>query len=124
MKRKLEEIIEEIRSLTAEDILDKEDYKILKIIEEEEGTKEKEEYVKNAVEERKNHAITFISEKYKNLDSLSTVTDRDYEIADFKTFETCLGIIKDEEERKKINRELDEKIDKFSKKVNDAFYEV
>lgn len=100
MKRKLEEIIKEINEMSDIEILKLKDGKDFDI----------EDYTENekkffADRARKN-AISFITKKYKELDESDVATDRDYAIADFKTFEIHLNLIKDRKEKIKIDREL------------------
>lgn len=103
MKRNLEEIIKEINEMSDIEILKLRDGKDFDI---EDYTENEKKFFADDV--RKN-AINFISKKYKKLDENDISTDRDYEIADFKTFEIYLNLIKDRKEKIKIDKELYQK---------------
>lgn len=100
MKRKLEEIIKEINEMSDIEILKSIDGKDFDI---EDYTENEKKYFSDRARE---NAINFITKKYKELDESDVVTDRDYEIADFKTFEKYFNLIKDRKEKIKIDKEL------------------
>ena len=100
MKRKLEEIIKEINEMSDIEILKLKDGKDFDI---EDYTENEKKYFSDKARE---NAINFITRKYKELDESDVATDRDYEIADFKTFEIHLNLIKDRKEKIKIDKEL------------------
>lgn len=103
MKRKLEEIIKEINEMSDIEILKLKDGKDFDI---EDYTENEKKYFSDRARE---NAINFITRKYKKLDESDIATERDYEIADFKTFEIHLNLIKDRKEKIKIDKELFEK---------------
>ena len=107
MKRKLEEIIKEINEMSDIEILKSIDGKDFDI---EDYTENEKKYFSDRARE---NAINFITKKYKELDESDVVTDRDYEIADFKTFEKYFNLIKDRKEKIKIDKELYQKEKNF-----------
>ena len=117
MKRKLEEIIKEINEMSDIEILKLRDGKDFDI---EDYTENEKKFFADDV--RKN-AINFISKKYKKLDENDISTDRDYEIADFKTFEIYLNLIKDRKEKIKIDKELYQKEKNFFDRLSDTLAE-
>lgn len=117
MKRNLEEIIKEINEMSDIEILKLKDGKDFDI---EDYTENEKKFFADDV--RKN-AINFISKKYKKLDENDISTDRDYEIADFKTFEIYLNLIKDRKEKIKIDKELYQKEKNFFDRLSDTLAE-
>ena len=117
MKRNLEEIIKEINEMSDIEILKLKDGKDFDI---EDYTENEKKFFADDV--RKN-AINFISKKYKKLDENDISTDRDYEIADFKTFEIYLNLIKDRKEKIKIDNELYQKEKNFFDRLSDTLAE-
>lgn len=116
MRRKLEEIIEEINNIELEKIIENMPYFYDKW---KNGTldKEEKEEMEELADDSRKSAINFITYKYEQLDKNSDATNRDYEIADFKTFERNLGIIKDQQEKERIDKELRDKVRKFGAKL-------
>ena len=117
MKRNLEEIIKEINEMSDIEILKLKDGKDFDI---EDYTENEKKFFADDV--RKN-AINFISKKYKKLDENDISTDRDYEIADFKTFEIYLNLIKDRKEKIKIDKELYQKEKNFFDRLSNTLTE-
>lgn len=117
MKRKLEEIIKEINEMSDIEILKSIDGKDFDI---EDYTENEKKYFSDRARE---NAINFITKKYKELDESDVVTDRDYEIADFKTFEKYFNLIKDRKEKIKIDKELYQKEKNFFDRLSDTLAE-
>ena len=122
MKRELSEIIKEIQKLSVECIIKNlysEDYEKWK---NKELKSQEYDDLNYLVEDARKNAINFIVEKYKNLDMYHS-KDREYEIADFKTFEQYFNIIKDKDEKAKIDLELKQQteifFDKLSKQLSE-----
>lgn len=117
MKRKLEEIIKEINEMSDIEILKLKDGKDFDI---EDYTENEKKYFSDRARE---NAINFITKKYKELDESDVVADRDYEIADFKTFEKYFNLIKDRKEKIKIDKELYQKEKNFFDRLSDTLAE-
>lgn len=124
MRRNLEDIIKEINNLD-NDLINKltsngiyQEWKNGKYQDETND----EEWNKEAEQQKKN-AIDFITRKYKELDSRETSTNREYEIADFKVFEQYFSIVKDKEEKARIDNELSKETEEFFDSLSKVYDE-
>lgn len=125
--RKLEEIIKEIKELN-NDLINTNidtsgfyrDFKNgdLKNTEHEIAT---QEYWDEEAEEQKQKAINFITRKYEELKKYNA-KHIEYEIADFKTFEEYFNIIKNEEEKKRLEKYMNDEMKDFFNGLNNSLY--
>lgn len=77
-----------------------------------------EEYWNERAEEIKQKAINFITEKYEHIskkisENNSAVSEYDYEVAYYKTFEEYFNIILDAKKTEEINKYLSNKTEQF-----------
>ena len=123
--RKLEEIIKEIKALD-NDLINTNidtsgfyrDFKNgeLKNTDHEITT---QEYWDEEAEEQKQRAINFITKKYEELKKCNA-KDISYELADLKTFEEYFNIIKDEEEKKRLDEYMNNQTENFFNRLSNT----
>ena len=123
MRRRLEEIIEEINNLDNDLINELTSNGIFQKWKNGEYPDEPAEEWEEEANNQKRDAIAFITRKYKELDNNSLATNRDYEIADFKVFEEYFNIIKDEKEKELFDRELNKKMENFFNELSKVYSE-